>query len=284
MTEHQGRLRKMRVELTEPVSYFLRLDASSSEGTSPQEFPLNDLIGNSIRLEHTGRIFCCHCLRLTKKSFSQGYCYNCFRKLAETDQCIMSPERCHYDQGTCRDPEWAETHCMQKHIVYLANTSGIKVGITRGDQVPTRWIDQGAVAAIPIAVVSRRQLAGFVEAELRTTMSDRTQWQRMLKNEAPAIDLQDEWESVQKDASNMLKNLQEEHGSQNISFDTTPAKTELSYPHDVAPLKVKTHNFDKTPIIESVLTGIKGQYLVFGEVVLNIRKFTGYEVNFSTFD
>jgi len=277
MTEHLGRLRKMRVEKSDPIRYFLRL-----EGSEPDEYPVSSVIGSTLKLEHTGRIFCCHCQRLTKKSFSQGYCYNCFRSLAETDQCIMSPEKCHFDQGTCRDPEWAQTHCMQPHTVYLANTSGLKVGITRGDQIPTRWIDQGAVAAIPIAVVSRRQLAGFVEDEIRKKISDRTQWQRMLKNEVPDIDLQQEWETIQEDADVALDSLQEEHGSGDITFNLAPEQTDLSYSHNNAPSKIKTHNFDKSPVIESTLTGIKGQYLVFDDVVLNVRKFTGYEVRFST--
>lgn len=272
-----GRLRKMRTELAAPTNYTLILDNDEQI-----EIPLNALIGQPLKIEFTGRIFCCNCDRLTRKSFSQGYCYTCFRKLAETDQCIMSPERCHFDAGTCRDPEWAESHCMRPHVVYLSNTSGVKVGITREDQVPTRWIDQGAVAAIPIASVSRRQLAGFLEAGLREHVSDRTQWQRMLKNEAPQIELEHEWQALQQKSAQFLADLQEEHGMENIALDTSPVGTEILYPHEQPPEKVKTHNFDKNPVLQDVLTGIKGQYLIFENVVVNVRKYTSYEVVVST--
>ena len=114
------------------------------------EVPLNQYLGSTLQLSFDGVINCIHCDRKTNKSFNQGYCYPCFKRLAQCDSCIVSPEKCHYHEGTCREPEWGETHCMIDHIVYLANTSGIKVGITRGTQVPTRWMDQGATQAKPI--------------------------------------------------------------------------------------------------------------------------------------
>ena len=138
----QGQLHKMRVRLDDPVSYTMALGA--------QSMPLNPLIGRMIKLSYLGKISCVHCGRDTNKSFSQGYCYPCFQKLAQCDSCIMSPEKCHYDAGTCREPIWGDEFCMQDHIVYLANSSGIKVGITRASQVPIRWIDQGAIQALPI--------------------------------------------------------------------------------------------------------------------------------------
>ena len=115
-----------------------------------QQLPLNELLGKTIRLQALGDIHCLHCARRTKKSYSQGYCYPCFTKLPQCDLCIMSPERCHYELGTCRDPAWGEQFCMTDHIVYLANSSGVKVGITRATQVPGRWIDQGNPAAHPV--------------------------------------------------------------------------------------------------------------------------------------
>ena len=121
-----------------------------------QLVPMNALIGKMLTLDFQGQINCVHCGRLTKKSFNQGYCYPCFQRLAQCDICIVSPEKCHYAAGTCRDPEWGESHCMIDHVVYLANSSGVKVGITRGTQVPTRWIDQGAVSALPIFRVRTR--------------------------------------------------------------------------------------------------------------------------------
>jgi len=266
----------MRTQNTVPASYFLRLD-----GAEIDDIELNPLLGRQLSFEFSGRIFCVHCNRLTRKSFSQGYCYACFRRLAETDQCIMSPERCHFDAGTCRDPEWAQTHCMRKHIVYLANTSGLKVGITRDDQMPTRWIDQGAIQAVPIAFVARRQLAGLVEEKLREHISDRTQWQRMLKNDTSEVDLAGEWNTLKHNADAELQSLVQEHGTSAIELLDVKHITTVAYPNEQPPAKIKTHNFDKTPLLKDELIGIKGQYLLFSQVVVNIRKYSGYEVNFS---
>ena len=132
----------MTVTHTDPVGYGLNF-------VDQDDFPLNPYIGQRLTLKWHGEIKCQHCGRASKKSFSQGYCYPCSQRLAQCDLCVMSPERCHYDKGTCREPAWGEEFCMQSHIVYLANSSGIKVGITRPSQLPTRWLDQGAVQALP---------------------------------------------------------------------------------------------------------------------------------------
>ncbi|MFX4228644.1 MAG: DUF2797 domain-containing protein [Porticoccaceae bacterium] len=113
------------------ASYHLALD--------DERIPLNGFIGKTIALRYLGEINCVYCGRKTSKSFNQGYCFPCVRKLAQCDSCIIKPETCHYDQGTCREPDWAQTHCFTDHMVYLANTSGLKVGITRVTQLPTRW-------------------------------------------------------------------------------------------------------------------------------------------------
>ena len=175
-----GHLAKMQAELDRLVQYFLPLDDHRE--------PLNSLLGKPIRLEYLGDIHCTHCGRRSKKSFSQGYCYPCFTKLPQCDTCIMSPEKCHYDQGTCRDPSWGEQYCFTDHYVYLANSSGVKVGITRGSQVPTRWIDQGATQAMPIFRVKSRYQAGLIEDCLREHIADRTHWQKMLKGNSETVD------------------------------------------------------------------------------------------------
>ena len=177
----RGALSKMSTRLEQPVQYSLRL--------GEQDLDLNALLGQGVRLEYLGAIHCSHCGRKTKKSFSQGYCYPCFSKLAQCDTCIMSPERCHYAAGTCREPAWGEQFCMTEHVVYLANSSGAKVGITRATQVPTRWIDQGATQALPIMRVATRQQSGLVEDVLRSQVTDRTNWRAMLKGEAAPLDL-----------------------------------------------------------------------------------------------
>ena len=56
---------------------------------------------------------------------------------------------------------------------------------------------------------------------------------------------------------------------------------DIHFPVDSYPVKIKSFNFDKNPEVSGVLHGIKGQYLLLDIGVINIRKFTGYEVAFS---
>jgi hypothetical protein len=266
-----GRLRKMPAEAGDPVAY--------SIAVGDTRIPLNDLIGRPLRLDFDGVIRCIHCDRKTNKSFNQGFCFPCFRKLAACDSCIMSPEKCHYHLGTCREPEWGETHCMVEHVVYLANSSGLKVGITRGSQVPTRWIDQGAVDAIPMVRVATRYIAGLVEVACKAHVADRTNWRAMLKGDVPELDLAQERQRMLGLIADDLEALRQTHGQDSIR-EVDEQGLGLSYPVKVWPEKIKTHNLDKTPEVEGVLEGIKGQYLILDTGVINIRKFTGYEVRF----
>lgn len=266
-----GRLRKMPAQVGDPVSYTIAVGDT--------RIPLNDLVGRSLRLDFEGVIRCVHCDRKTAKSFNQGFCYPCFRKLAACDTCIMSPEKCHYHLGTCREPEWGETHCMVEHVVYLANSSGLKVGITRASQVPTRWIDQGAVDAIPMVRVASRYLAGLVEVACKAHVADRTNWRAMLKGDVPELDLEAERSNMLGLVSADLEALRATHGQDAIR-EVDEQGLALSYPVQVWPGKIKTHNLDKTPRVEGVLEGIKGQYLMLDTGVINIRKFTGYEIRF----
>ncbi len=270
----QGRLRKMPADAGHPVSY--------SIAVGDTRIPLNELLGYSIELDFDGVIRCINCDRKTNKSFSQGYCFPCFRKLAACDSCIMSPEKCHYHEGTCREPEWGETHCMIEHVVYLANSSGLKVGITRGTQVPTRWIDQGAVEAVPMMRVATRQLAGFVEVACKQYVADRTNWRAMLKGDVPELDLIEERKRMLANIADDVAELQAKYGEESIK-PVDENSLSLSYPVEVWPEKVKTHNLDKTPSAAGTLQGIKGQYLILDSGVINIRKYTGYEVRFRVF-
>nr|WP_309045299.1 DUF2797 domain-containing protein [Marinobacter sp. F26243] len=266
-----GRLRKMPAEAGDPVSYVLAVGDARVE--------MNELIGQPLRFDFEGVIRCVNCDRTTKKSFNQGHCYPCFRKLASCDSCIMSPEKCHYHLGTCREPEWGETHCMIEHVVYLANSSGLKVGITRGSQVPTRWIDQGAVDAIPVLRVATRYLSGLVEVACKKHVADRTNWRAMLRGDVAELNLVQERQRILALIAEDLAALREEHGQDAIR-EVDERGLELSYPVQTWPEKIKTHNLDKTPEVEGVLEGIKGQYLILDTGVINIRKFTGYEVRF----
>lgn len=265
-----GSLQKMTTQLAEPVQYRLPVGEA--------ELALNPVLGQHIELRYTGQIFCVHCEKKTNKSFNQGYCYPCFIKLAQCDMCIMKPETCHYAAGTCREPSWGEAFCFQPHVVYLANSSGIKVGITRQSQIPTRWIDQGAVQAIPVFQVPSRHVSGLVEVVLAEHVSDKTSWQKMLKNNVQALDLPRLRDELLANCADSLAQIRDQFGAGALLFLKDAELLEIQYPVLQYPAKVKSFNFDKDPVVSGVLQGIKGQYLLLDTGVINIRKFTGYEV------
>ncbi|MCL1036768.1 DUF2797 domain-containing protein [Shewanella submarina] len=267
----QGTLSKMRASLDDQAQVQYRLPVGD------EELALNPLIGKSLSIIHSGNIYCCNCGKKTRKSYSQGHCYVCMQKLASCDMCIMKPETCHFDAGTCREPEWAESHCFVPHYVYLSNTSGIKVGITRHTQIPTRWIDQGATQGLPILKVANRRLSGKVEIELAKLIKDKTNWQAMLKGNADDMDLQEQAKQLLPQIQSRLDELAAEEGPDAIEVLDTGSQ-EIGYPVETFPTKVKSFNLDKDPIAGGVLMGIKGQYLIFDTGVINIRKYTSYDV------
>lgn len=268
-----GGLRKMHSSLAETVAYALPV--------GEQKVPLNALLGRKIALHYLGQIHCIHCARRTNKSFSQGYCYPCFQKLAACDSCIVSPEKCHYAAGTCREPAWGEQHCLQPHVVYLANSSGLKVGITRGTQVPTRWIDQGAVQALPIFGVQTRLQSGLVETLFRQHVADKTNWRAMLKGQVDPVDMLAERDRLLTLCADGLAELQQRFGLQAIQPLTDAQVLSIQYPVLQHPTKIVSLDLEKTPQIEGTLLGIKGQYLLLDIGVINIRKFGAYHVRFS---
>lgn len=258
----QGALLKMRSEMHDPIKYFLKLN--------DQEVYMNDLINKEISITYLDEIHCVRCGRATKKSFHQGYCYPCFRTAPETDDCILRPEMCMAQEGISRDMEWSRNNCLQDHIVYLAISSGLKVGITRLSQVPTRWIDQGASKAIKIAQVPNRYTAGILEVNLKKYFADKTNWRNMLTNK---IDIVSDLLEMKIKAKELVK-------KEFIKFFIDDNSiTELCFPVTEYSEKVNSFSFDKENKIEGKLIGIKGQYLIFdGGRVLNIRKHNGYEI------
>ncbi|MCY1281884.1 hypothetical protein D9M68_336920 [compost metagenome] len=266
----RGALSKMAAQLDAPVQYAFRL--------GDERVAVNPLLGQRLRLEYLGAIHCSHCGRRTKTSFAQGYCYPCMQKLAQCDVCIMSPEKCHYDQGTCREPAWGEQFCMTDHVVYLANSSGIKVGITRATQIPTRWLDQGASQALPILRVATRQQSGLVEDLLRSQVPDRTNWRALLKGDAEPLDLIAIREQLFDRCAEGLQALQQRFGLQAIQPLADAEVVTIRYPVEAYPAKISSFNLDKEPVAEGTLLGIKGQYLMFDTGVINIRKYTAYQL------
>ena len=169
---------------------------------------------------------------------------------------------------------------MQSHYVYLANSSGLKVGITRGDQLPVRWIDQGAIQALPVFKVSQRYYSGLVEILYKQSVSDRTQWQRMLKGQVEPMDLIQHQQALKNNFSEQIEAMQADLPEGAIETIENDSMTEILYPVDVYPEKIKSFNLDKQPLVEGTLMGIKGQYLILDTGVINVRKFSGYHVDF----
>lgn len=254
----------MRTQLgSDVVDYQLML--------SGEALPLNQFIGSDISLRFLNEIRCVDCGKGTKKSFGEGFCYNCFIGSANNSPCIIRPELCEGHLGKGRDIEWEKKHHVQEHIVYLALSSQVKVGVTRSTQLPTRWIDQGATAAIVLARVPYRQLAGTMEVALKEYLTDKTSWQKMLKNEIGDYLLDDEKWRI---ADLLPRDMQE-------YICELESLVHINYPVIEYPDKVASVGFEKVPEIQGKLMGIKGQYLLLdNNRVLNIRSHSGYVVEF----
>ncbi|MCF9033981.1 DUF2797 domain-containing protein [Acinetobacter nectaris] len=284
--EFQGICRKMHADLANHSVTHHDTEQANVEYTfildnSKVDIPFS--VGQHIEISWTGNIYCTSCGKKTPKSYSQGHCFKCFKTKAECDMCIMKPETCHYHMGTCREEDFAQRVCFQPHIVYLANSSALKVGITRLGQMPTRWLDQGATQALPIMKVGSRRLSGHLETMFAEQVADKTDWRKLLKGEAEPLDLIQTRDELLGEFQEQIEEISDEF-SLNIEFDedvkilANEKQREFIYPVLTYPTKIKSHNLDKTPIIGGVLQGIKGQYLIFDTGVINIRKYTGYEL------
>lgn len=261
---YEGVLTKMQTEFSNPIQYYLVFENNFLN--------LNQLLDKKLEINFVG-YQCLHCGK-KKKIFRQGFCYDCFMSSPAAGDWIMKPElsTAHLDIED-RDLEYERKVQLQPHIVYLALSSEIKVGVTRKTQVPTRWIDQGAVQAIPIVEVPNRYLAGITEVALKDHYADKTNWQKMLKNDIPEVDLIKERMKLE----NLIpKEAQEYFHSEKEDLYT------IHYPVLSYPTKVSSLNLDKSPNYEGKLVGVKGQYLIFQDgTVFNVRTFEGYVVKIS---
>ena len=258
---YQGVLTKMQTEFSNPIQYYLVFENSFLN--------LNQILDKTLEITFEG-YQCLECHK-KKKIFRQGFCYDCFLSSASAGDWIMKPElsTAHLDIED-RDLDYEKRVQLQPHIVYLALSSEVKVGVTRKTQVPTRWIDQGAVEAIPIVEVPNRYLAGITEVALKNHYADKTNWQKMLKNEYNPVDLVAERLKLEY---LIPKEVQE------YFYSTQAHLYELQFPVLSYPSKVTSLNLDKTPNFTGKLKGIKGQYLLFEDgTVFNIRTFEGYVV------
>ncbi len=255
----------MNVTLTDPVTYGLRLGDS--------DIALNDFLGKPVQFTFKGEIYCVQCGRKTTKSFQQGHCFPCMKRINECNNCMIHPERCLVEAGNCPEDDWAHRQCHAPQYIYLANSSGLKVGVTRDTNIPSRWIDQGAITALAIMKAPNRRQAGLVEVAFKKYVNDKTNWRAMLKNEITEIDLLAE--------KARLMSLMTDYGSSVSEMLDHEKVVTIHYPVLSYPTVIKSLSFDETPVISGVLQGIKGQYVLLDTGVLNIRKFSGYNVVFS---
>ena len=252
----------MRTELANPINYYLPV--------GEEELNMNELLGKKLLMRYSGQINCISCGKQTKRSFNQGFCYNCLQTAPEASESIVRPELSKAHLGIARNIEWAEKYDLIEHVVYLAASSEIKVGVTRHHQIPTRWIDQGASYAVKLAKTPNRHIAGVIEVFLKKHYTDRTNWQAMLKN--ISVEGVDILEEKKKSETLLPRGLRK-------YIDPDNRVTYLEYPVEVYPEKITSCGFDKQPEIEGMLSGIKGQYLIFDNCsVLNVRKHNGYFV------
>jgi hypothetical protein len=256
-----GSLKKMAVSNSgETVEYFL-----------PENIRVNNLLGKNIRVVFSGEIRCVKCHTQIKKTYNDGYCFKCFDSSPENAPCVIRPELCRGHLGEGRDKQWEQENHNVPHIVYLAQTDVVKVGVTRKSNTLNRWIDQGAFKATVLAETPNRFEAGRIELALKELISDRTNWRKMLTNEFdPNLDLiEEKWRLESYLPSDL-----------SIFFSDTEAFTTLIYPVLRYPKKVQSIQLDKSPLLLQKVIGIRGQYLIFEDgTVLNIRKHSGYWVD-----
>jgi hypothetical protein len=261
-TMMEGVLVKMKTELNNPIRYYL---------TFPSMFVrVNELIGKTITFTHTG--YCCLNCGSNETIFRQGFCKRCFFETPTAGDWIMRPElsQAHLDIED-RDLAYEKKVQLQPHVVYLAVSSGLKVGVTRKTQVPTRWIDQGAHQSIPIVEVPNRYLAGITEVALKEHYNDKTNWRRMLTQDPSQMDL-----VAERDRA--LQWLPQEVNPY-IKTTENDATLFLQFPLEQPPTKVKSVNLTKSKMHSGKLVGIKGQYLVFADQsVMNVRSHEGVSV------
>ncbi len=255
----QGVLNKMRTELNSPIDYYLVFKDSFVHA--------NSLLEKKVHLKQIGHQ-CLNCQQ-PLPIFRQGFCKSCFFEIPSAGEWIMKPELSKAHLGIeDRDLAYEQKVQLQPHVVYFAVSSGLKVGVTRNTQVPTRWIDQGAHQALPIVEVPNRYLAGITEVALKACFNDKTNWRIMLQNKGEQLDLAAERAACIDKLPAEAKPYVVDHDPLNIQYPV------LKFPE-----KVKSLNLDKSPAYSGVVKGIKGQYWIFeDDTVWNVRSHEGHVV------
>lgn len=258
--QYHGVLQKMQTDLQDTIQYYMVFENDVLN--------VNQLLDKKLSISFD-KYQCMNCAK-NKEIYRQGFCKSCFYEAPQAGEWIMHPEKSTAHLGIAdRDLEFEQRVQLQPHIVYLALSSNVKVGVTRKTQVPTRWIDQGATQALPILETPNRYLAGIAEVALKSHVADKTNWRAMLKNEVAEADL--------KHVRTELKQYLPEEVRPYILEATDVLH--LNFPVLSHPQKVKSLNLSKTPEYTGVLKGVKGQYLIFEDhTVFNVRNNEGLVV------
>ena len=258
----EGLLRKLSFTPDTPIRYVLHAGG---------DLGLNACLGQGLRITWLDEIRCEQCGRRTRKRYGGPYCYRCFKTLARCDLCVVSPTRCHYHLGTCREPTWGEEYCMVPHTVYLANSSGVKVGLTRGVSGVGRWIEQGASQGLAIARTDTRRAAGELEALLAERVPDRTDWRTLVTGGSSPADLA----AVADRLRDRIRPRGEEVAGARWLDEREPM--EFQYPvtrYSRRAVRL-TLGDGADRVVEGRLRGIVGQYLLFDHGAFNVAGHTG---------
>ena len=264
---YSGSLRKMKSDydkVSGKVTYYLNLD-------NEPVCTMNDLIGSEVSISFAGKINCTNCGRGIRKAYGDGLCYPCLTTIPQGDMCILKPQQCHFHKGTCRDEEWGKKNCFIPHTLYLARSSTIKIGITRHTQQFIRWVDQGATEAVKIGTFPSRREVGIAEVSISEKFTDKTNWRKMLTNVVSDKSFEDYFTTARES----LSEEQRQHLIEEFEI------FKFEYPVQQWPEKVTSLKLDKVRLYSGVLTGIKGQYLMFGNEVINLRAHSGYGISLS---
>jgi uncharacterized protein DUF2797 len=265
----EGALHGMRGELGAAVRYALEV--------GNVEVELEARLGAQLRIESLRRVTCRNCGTVTERRYGDGYCYRCFSTLARCDLCVVSPDRCHYAEGTCREPEWGETFCMRPHAVYLANSGGAKVGIARLDNVPGRFIDQGASAAMVVMTTATRQQAGFVEKAIARHLREQSDWRAIAAQTPIEIDLEALLKQLRRAAAAALEELDVRFPHQ-LKWVAHPQRLDFSYPTLGRVVRLEQLRLDPERALGGALIGVRGPYLLFEQGLFNVRAHSGEHV------
>ncbi len=260
----EGPLSKLLLAIQTPVQAYAE--------AGPHIIHLNAQIGKILRMEAMGLWHCKACGEVFTSLFRMGCCKICFFESPLAGDAILRPElsKAHLGQAD-RDLAYEAKYQLQPHVVYLADSGGLKVGVTRHAQRHTRWMDQGASRVRVIAVTENRHQAGLIEVALKVGYSDKTSWRPMLAG-------MDSGQSLYEESQKALFLFPER---MRPFFVAEGEEVQLAYPAPAC-AKATSLKLKGMSAWEGRLAGIRGQYLILEDQrVFNVRAHEGAQVRWS---